>query len=61
VTACVDTVERRLFSVIQHGDESASKLSRRLREDDPRPGFAAALLALVALAGLVLVTSGPLP
>jgi hydrogenase-4 component B len=61
VTTCVDAVERRLFSVIQHGDESASKLSRRLREDDPRLGFAAALLALVALAGLVLVTSGPMP
>jgi hydrogenase-4 component B len=33
---CPDAVERRLFSVIKHGDESASELSRQLREDDPR-------------------------
>ena len=48
ITDCVDAVERRLFSVIGHGDASASELSRKLHEDDPRIAFAAALVALVA-------------
>ena len=61
ITDCVDAVERRLFDVIRHGDASASDLSRRLREDDPRYAFAAALVALVAIAGLVLLAGGPLP
>lgn len=61
VTSCVDAVERRLFSVIGHGDASASRLSERLREDDPRVGFAGALIALGVIAGLVLLSSGPLP
>ena len=51
ITDCVDAVERRLFSVIKHGDESATELSRRLREDDPRLAFAAALVAIVLIAG----------
>jgi len=60
ITDCVDAVERRLYSVINHGDESAADLSARLREDDPRFGFAATLLAIVLLAGLVLLAGGPL-
>jgi hydrogenase-4 component B len=60
VTDCVDAVERRLFAVIKHGDESATDLSRKLREDDPRVAFAAALVALVLIAGLVVLAGGPL-
>lgn len=60
VTDCVDAVERRLFSVIGHGDASAADLSRRLREDDPRVAFAAALIGIVAIAGVLVLASGPL-
>ncbi len=60
ITDCVDAVERRLFSVINHGDESATDLSRRLREDDPRLAFAAGLVAIVVIAGLVWLAGGPL-
>jgi hydrogenase-4 component B len=60
ITDCVDAVERRLFSVIGHGDTSASDLSSKLREDDPRIAFAAALVALVVIAGLVVLAGGPL-
>lgn len=60
ITDCVDAVERRLFSVIGHGDTSASDLSGKLREDDPRIAFAAALVALVVIAGLVVLAGGPL-
>lgn len=61
ITDCVDAVERRLFSVIAHGDASAADLSRKLREDDPRIAFAAALIAIVSIAGLIVLASGPLP
>lgn len=60
VTDCVDAVERRLFDVIRHGDASASAISRQFREDDPRFAFAAGLVALVVIAGLVLLAGGPL-
>ena len=60
VTDCVDAVERRLFSVVGHGDESASALSGHWREDDPRMAFAAALIFIVVIAGLVVLTGGPL-
>lgn len=60
VTNCVDAVERRLFSVIAHGDASATELSKKLREDDPRIAFAAALVAIVVMAWLVLLLWGPL-
>ncbi|WP_374569344.1 proton-conducting transporter membrane subunit [Ideonella sp.] len=60
VTDCVDAVERRVFSVIKHGDESASDLSQRLREDDPRLAFAAGLAALVLIAALIVLAGGPL-
>ncbi|MBI2396962.1 MAG: proton-conducting membrane transporter [Xanthomonadales bacterium] len=53
---CVDAVERRLFSVIKHGDESATDLSRLLREDSPRFAFAAGLIAVVIIALLVAVS-----
>lgn len=61
ITNCVDAVERRLFSVITHGDASAGELSGKLREDDPRIAFAAALVAIVLMAGLVVLAGGPLP
>lgn len=60
ITDCVDAVERRLFTVIGRGDASAAMLSRRLREDDPRLAFAAALIGIVVIAGVLLLTSGPL-
>jgi hydrogenase-4 component B len=61
ITDCVDAVERRLFSVIAHGDVSATELSGKLREDDPRIAFAAALIAIVVMSGLIVLSSGPLP
>lgn len=60
ISDCVDAVERRLFSVIKHGDESATDLSRRLKEDDPRLAFAAALVAIVLIGGLIVLSVGPL-
>ena len=59
ITDCVDAVERRLYSVIGHGDSSATELSNKLREDDPRIAFGAALVALVLIAGLVVLSGGP--
>lgn len=59
ITDCVDAVERRLYSVIGHGDASASVLSNKLREDDPRIAFGAALVAIVLIAGLVVLAGGP--
>ena len=61
ITDCVDAVERRLFTVIKQGDESATRMSQRLKEDDPRVAFAAALLALVLIGGLVVLSVGPMP
>lgn len=60
ITNCVDAVERRLFSVIKRGDASATEISGKLREDDPRVAFAAALIAITLVAGLVVLTGGPL-
>jgi hydrogenase-4 component B len=61
ITDCVDAVERRLYSVIGHGDETASEVSRKMQEDDPRLAFSAGLAALVAIAALVLLAEGALP
>lgn len=61
VTDCVDAVERRLFSVIDHAGETATSLSDKLHDDDPRIAFAAGLIALVAIAALVLLAEGALP
>ena len=58
VADCVDAVERRLFSAIKRSDESAAEISRKLQEDDPRLAFAGALLAIVAIAGLVVLAGG---
>ncbi len=55
ITDCVDAVERRLFSVISRGDASAADLSAKLREDDPRVAFAAGLVAVIVIGGLVLL------
>jgi hydrogenase-4 component B len=61
ITDCVDSVERRLYSVISHGDETATEVSRKLQEDDPRVAFSAGLVALVVIAALVLLAEGALP
>ena len=61
ITDCVDAVERRLFAVINHGDESATDLSQKLHEDDPRLAFSAGLAAVVAIGALVLLAEGGLP
>ena len=60
ITDCVDAVERRLYSVIGHGDASATDLSSKLREDDPRVAFGAALIAIVLIAAMVVLAGGPL-
>ena len=61
VTDCVDAVERRLYSVIGHGDETAAELSHKMQEDDPRLAFSMALAALVLIAMLVFLVEGALP
>jgi hydrogenase-4 component B len=61
VTDCVDAVERRLYNVIAHGDESASMISKLMHEDDPRLGFALGLAAVVAIAAVVVLAEGALP
>jgi hydrogenase-4 component B len=61
VTDCVDAVERRLLAVVKRGDASAGDIARHLREDDPRVAFAAALVAVVAISGLVVLAGGGLP
>jgi hydrogenase-4 component B len=60
ITDCVDAVERRLYSVIGHGDDSATEVSARMQEDDPRLAFSAGLAALVIIAALVLLAEGTL-
>jgi hydrogenase-4 component B len=61
VTDCVDAVERRLYSVIGHGDETAGDLSRKMQEDDPRFAFSMALAAIVLIAVMVFLLEGALP
>lgn len=61
VTDCVDAVERRLFNVIGHGDNSAGDLSRNIREDDPRIAFAAGLAVVVLFVVVVLLSGAGLP
>jgi hydrogenase-4 component B len=61
ITDCVDAVERRMYNVIGHGDDSASLISKLLREDDPRVAFGLALAALVAIAAMVVLAEGALP
>ncbi len=60
ITDCVDAVERRLFNVIDHGDDTAADLSEKMREDDPRLAFSAGLAAIVIIASLVLLAEGAL-
>jgi hydrogenase-4 component B len=61
VADCVDAVEKRLYNVIGHGDESASLISKLMHEDDPRLAFAAGLAAVIAIAALVVMAQGALP
>lgn len=60
ITDCVDAVERRLYNVIDHGDDTAVELSEKMREDDPRLAFSAGLAAIVIIASLVLLAEGAL-
>jgi hydrogenase-4 component B len=60
VADCVDAVERRLYNVIGHGDESAGLISKLMREDDPRLAFALGLAAVAAVAALVVMSDGAL-
>jgi len=60
ITDCVDAVERRLYNVIDHGDDTATDLSRKMREDDPRLAFATGLAGIVIIAALVLLAEGAL-
>lgn len=60
VSDCVDAVERRLYAVIGQGDETATRLSRWMHEDDPRFAFALGLVALVVIATLVVLAEGAL-
>jgi hydrogenase-4 component B len=50
-----------LYSVIDHGNDSATRWSQQLHEDDPRIAFSAGLLAILAIAVLLLLTEGALP
>lgn len=61
ITDCIDAVERRVYSVIGHGDDTAAELSRKLHEDDPRLAFSAGLASIVIIAALVLLAEGALP
>lgn len=61
VVDCVDAVERRLYAVIAQGDASASDISEKMHEDDPRLAFAAGLAAIVVIAALVVLANGALP
>jgi hydrogenase-4 component B len=61
VTDCVDAVERRLYAVIGQGDATASDLSKKLQEDNPRFAFAMGLAAIVLIAAMVFLLEGALP
>ena len=61
ITDCVDAVERRLYNVIGHGDDSATLISKLMHEDDPRIAFALGLAAVVVIAALVVLAEGALP
>jgi hydrogenase-4 component B len=61
VTECVDAVERRLYKVIGQGDATASDLSKKLQEDNPRFAFAMGLAAIVLIAAMVFLLEGALP
>jgi hypothetical protein len=53
----VDPVERRVFEVLGHGEDMLTHASERIPEE-PRYAFAAGLVALVMVIGL-LVGGGP--
>jgi hydrogenase-4 component B len=61
VTDCVDAVERRLYAVIGQGDATASDLSKKLQEDNPRLAFAMGLAAIALIAAMVFLLEGALP
>jgi hydrogenase-4 component B len=57
-THCVDAVEQRLFEVIGRGDQTATRLSSHLGEDEPRVAFSLALAAVMVIAAIVLLSGG---
>ena len=61
ITDCVDAVERRMYTVIGQGDESAENISRKLPEDDTRVTFAAGLIALILIVAVVMLSNGARP
>jgi hydrogenase-4 component B len=54
-------VERRLYAVIGQGDATASDLSKKLQEDNPRLAFAMGLAAIALIAAMVFLLEGALP
>jgi len=58
---CVDAVERRLYAVIGQGDATASDLSKKLQEDNPRLAFAMGLAVLALISAMVFLLEGALP
>lgn len=58
ITDCVDSVERRIYTVIGQGENSAQDWSDKLREDDPRLAFGLGLVALLVIAGLAVLAGG---
>jgi hydrogenase-4 component B len=59
-TTCVDAVERRMFEVLNEGDDTVARASRRI-PIDPRFSLGAGLVVLVAMIGLLLASGGVLP
>jgi hydrogenase-4 component B len=57
---CVDAVERRLFNVIKHGDETGQPTCRSAARRRPAAVLRRRLVTLVVIGGLVVLTGGPL-
>ena len=53
--------EQCVLGAMMLSKDAIADVVERLREDDPRVAFAGALIALGVIAGLVLLSSGPLP
>jgi hydrogenase-4 component B len=56
-THCVDAVEQRMFEVMGEGDHLIIRLARRI-PIEPRFSFAAGLVVILAVVGLVLAGAG---
>ena len=58
-TACVDAVERRMFEVLNEGDDTIADASRRIPVE-PRFSLGAGLVVLIGMIGLLLASAGAL-